>query len=249
MKEYLWHLLIFCFAMLFWLMLFYGRVFNELLLPEPLIVLRELSELLVMKYFWLDFVYSVGRALLGFTIGGAAGVMLGFLFPVYSPAGRALRPWIDFLRSIPGPSLVPIFMLFFGLTESSKILYISFIVALIVIVGAINGTENANSTRRLFIRSLSMSRTRMFFHYILPEALPYISASAKIGLSYSFVATVVAEMLMSTEYGFGRRIIEYQMVYETAKMYATILIIGLFGYLANQGYLSLEKRWVHWAGK
>lgn len=249
MKKHLWQIVIFAILIATWSVLFALRAFNELLLPSPLTVFGEATRLFGEKRFWFDFAATAYRALAGFLLGCGVGMIFGFVFSAHKKVGAALHPWIDFLRSIPGPALIPIFMLFLGLGESAKVAFVAFIVSLIVVVGVIAGVNSVNATRRLFMQCLRMSKTQMFFKHTLPEAAPHISAAVKIGLSFSLIATVVAEMIMSADFGLGKRIIEFQMVYETGRMYATIVMIGVFGYLVNQVYLQFEKRYVHWSGK
>lgn len=249
MRKYFAQIIILVVLIAAWLAFFALRIFNELLLPSPLTVFNEAIRLLGEKRFWLDFISTAYRALAGFLLGCGIGMIFGFIFSAHKKVGAALHPWIDFLRSIPGPALIPIFMLFLGLGESAKVAFVAFIVSLIVVVGVIAGVNSVNATRRLFMQCLRLSKTQMFFKHTLPEAAPHISAAVKIGLSFSLIATVVAEMIMSADFGLGKRIIEFQMVYETGRMYATIVLIGVFGYLLNRVYLKFEKRYVHWSGK
>lgn len=244
-----WQMIIVFTILAAWSALFALHAFNALLLPSPLTVVNEAISLFGEKRFWLDFLSTTYRALAGFLLGCGIGMIFGFVFSAHKKVGNALHPWIDFLRSIPGPALIPIFMLFLGLGESAKVAFVAFIVSLIVVVGVITGVNSVNTTRRLFMQCLRLSKTQMFFKHTLPEAAPHISAAVKIGLSFSLIATVVAEMIMGGSFGLGKRIIEFQMVYEIGRMYATIVLIGLFGYLLNQVYLKIEERYVHWAGK
>ena len=249
MKKCLWQIVIFVILLTVWSALFALHVFNALLLPSPLNVFGEAINLLGEKRFWFDFIATTYRAMAGFLLGCGIGLVFGFVFSAHRKVGAAIHPWIDFLRSIPGPALIPIFMLFLGLGESAKVAFVAFIVSLIVVVGVIAGVGGVNETRRLFMRCLRLTKAQLFFKHTLPEAAPHISAAVKIGLSFSLIATVVAEMIMSADFGLGKRIIEFQMVYETGRMYATIMLIGLFGYFLNQVYLQFEKKYVHWSGK
>ena len=244
-----YHVIILAFFIAAWSALFALHTFNALLLPGPLNVFSEATGLLGEKRFWFDFIATAYRAMAGFLLGCGIGMIFGFVFSAHRKVGAALQPWIDFLRSIPGPALIPIFMLFLGLGESAKVAFVAFIVSLIVVVGVIAGVGSVNTTRRLFMQCLHLTKTQMFFKHTLPEAAPHISAAVKIGLSFSLIATVVAEMIMSADFGLGKRIIEFQMVYETGRMYATIILIGLFGYFLNQVYLKFEQRYIHWSGK
>jgi NitT/TauT family transport system permease protein len=96
---------------------------------------------------------------------------------------------------------------------------------------------------------MKLSKVHIFIKIIFPEALPYISAGIRLALSFSVVAVIVSEMLVSTKYGLGRKIIDYQLLYESSKMYAVVILTGVLGYIINHFYLILEKNKIHWMGK
>ena len=101
----------------------------------------------------------------------------------------------------------------------------------------------------MFAQSMKLNKFTIFTKIVLPEALPYISAGARVAISYSLIIIVIGEMLMGGESGLGKRIIDFQLIFETSQMYATIILAGLLGYAVNKLYIFFETRMIHWAGK
>jgi NitT/TauT family transport system permease protein len=222
---------------------------NKLLLPDPLNVIGSLAFEFYEDNLLIDLLATTKRILIGFSLGTLLGIPLGIIIGYYKKIQKITNFWIDFLRSIPAPTLIPIFLLLLGMGDQSKILLTTFVVSLIILVNTACGVKNANPTRIMTGKSMGLNKRRILLSILLPEILPYISAGIRIALSFSIVAVIMSEMLMSTKHGLGRRIIDYQLIYETNKMYAVIILTGILGYLINKAYVIFENKKIHWAGK
>ena len=75
------------------------------------------------------------------------------------------------------------------------------------------------------------------------------SVDFAVAISLSLVLVVVTEMFIGTDAGLGKRIIDAQLVYQTADMYAAIIMTGILGFLLNKIAMFVENRVVHWKGK
>jgi len=98
-------------------------------------------------------------------------------------------------------------------------------------------------------KNLLLSTWQTFTKIIFPEALPHISSGLRQAISFSLIIVVVIEMLVNTEYGLGRRVVDYHLTFEISSMYAVIILIGIIGYSINKVYVLLENKKVHWMGK
>lgn len=98
-------------------------------------------------------------------------------------------------------------------------------------------------------KNLLLSTWQTFVKIIFPEALPHISSGLRQSISFSLIIVVVIEMLVSTQYGLGRRVVDYHLTFEISSMYAVIILIGIIGYSINKVYVLLENKKVHWMGK
>ena len=84
---------------------------------------------------------------------------------------------------------------------------------------------------------------------MIPDALPYIIAGARIALSLALVVEIVAEMFLGANSGLGYRIFNATSIFEMEEAYATILLVGLLGYIFNKTIIQIERRVVHWTGR
>ncbi len=78
------------------------------------------------------------------------------------------------------------------------------------------------------------------------ESLPYLFIGLRNGISTSMIVIVVTEMFIGTMSGIGKKIIDFQIMYEIPSMYVMISIVGTLGYVLNQVLFLAEKRIVHW---
>ncbi len=236
-------------ALLVWHLIAKSGLVNPLLLPSPRAVLAVYldpdSFVTLLKEGFLTFT----RAMLGFGGGAIIGIVFGILLGWSQRLYALFEFLIDFFRSLPAAALLPPFMLFFGIGDLSKVLLVAFSVALVVIVNTATGVKNRNQTRAMVAQIQGATKFQIFLKVILPEVLPAVATGLRISISTALIVTVVAEMLVSTDPGLGRRILDAQLLFQTADMYATILLAGALGYFVNKVISSAAEKWIHWEGK
>lgn len=156
---------------------------------------------------------------------------------------------VDFFRSLPALALFPLFMYFFGIGDTAKVVTAIFSCSLIIVVNSIYGVRNVTNTRQIIARLLEASPFEIFKKVILMDALPQVFVGMRTSLSLAVVVIIVTEMFIGTNWGIGHRIFEAQLTYRVAEMYASIIIAGLIGYLLNKGFVLIEGKTAHWSGK
>jgi len=242
-------LVLFSTIILFWFLLVKTKIFSILLLPAPEEVLRSLYNLFYSQEIIPDIISTLYRLIIGLLLGLISGLFAGLIIGLSKKIDQATEFWLDFLRSIPAPALIPIFLLFFGIDDSAKIALTAFITGLLMTISTAYAVKNINKTRIMVAKTMRLSKITTFIKIALPDALPNISSGIRISISFALIVVIFGEMIMGAVTGLGNKIIEYQLLYETADMYAVIILTGLIGYLANKSYLVFEKKYIHWMGK
>jgi NitT/TauT family transport system permease protein len=108
---------------------------------------------------------------------------------------------------------------------------------------------NARKTRILAAKVMGASRVRVLWDVMLLESMPATFVGLRNGVSLALVIVVVAEMFIGSVDGLGQRVFEAQQMFEMPDMYAAIFAAGALGYGLNLLFLSIVRRFVHWAGK
>jgi ABC-type nitrate/sulfonate/bicarbonate transport system permease component len=232
-----------------WFLVTLTEAVDPFFLPSPAKVGRHLAELLATAstygHLWSTFYRMLVGYLLAVAIGVPLGVALGYWEDIY----ESLEFIIDFFRSFPATAVFPLFMLAFGIGDGSKIALVVFGSSLLILVNTTYGVHGSSRVRRMVAETMKASETYILTRVVLPEALPQISAGLRLALSLSLIIVVVLEMFIGTEKGLGHLIYNTHMTYQIADMYAYIILAGVIGYVLNQGYVKLEGKVIHWAGK
>lgn len=236
-------------AVLLWHFTAVSGFVNPLLLPTPGTVLAVYLDPDKLSGLLHDSLLTFLRAMTGFVIAALSGTALGIVLGWSRSVYMMFEFLIEFFRSLPAAALLPAFMLFLGVGNLSKVLLVAFSCSLVVMVYTAAGVRNRNATRTMVAQILRASKLQIFQKVILPEVLPAMATGLRISLSFALIITVVAEMLISTDRGLGRTILDMQLLFKTPEMYAAVLLTGVLGYLVNKGISIGSERLIHWEGK
>lgn len=231
-----------------WLISVSGWV-NPVLLPTPIATLGELFTETFSGTMMADFMATVIRTFQAFLLAAVIGVPLGVALGSSEKLYRSVEFLIDFFRSTPASALIPMFILFFGVSDISKVIIAAFSALLLILFNSAYGVINAKRSRILAAKVMGASRFQIFKDVLLFESLPQTFIGLRSGISIALVIVIVAEMFIGTEQGLGKRIIDAQQILNVQDMYASILITGILGYFLNVLFLLVEKRFIHWSGK
>lgn len=222
---------------------------NRLFLPMPPAVFENLVHLCATKGLFVDLFATTWRTLLGFALGCLLGIPVGLVMGRYRAIYQTMEFPVDFFRSIPASALFPLFIVIWGLGDQVQVFLSAWASSMVVLINTIYGVRTGAPIRLMVAKTKKISPLKTFYKVTIPDALPYIIAGARIGLSLSLVVEIVAEMFLGVHNGLGRRIFNATSIFQMEEAYATILIVGLLGYLLNKAIITTEKRAVHWAGK
>lgn len=222
---------------------------HPLFLPFPHDVMVMLGKLLLHIAIWADIGSTILRILVSFLAAALLGVPIGLAMGQYRVVGDSLDLLVDFFRSLPALALFPLFMFFFGIGDTAKIVTALFSCALIIIVNSSYGVAHSRKTRQVVAKILGATPLEVFTRVVFKDALPQIFVGLRTSLSLAVVVIVVTEMFVGTNRGVGHRIFESQLTYRVPEMYASIVVAGLIGYGLNRAFVVLEQRAIHWSGK
>ncbi len=235
--------------LLLWTLLTAFKLVDPFFLPSPLKVAERMVALLGDVTTYGHLLKTFYRMMVGFSLAALIGIPLGIVLGYWDKVYQSVEFIIDFFRSFPATAIFPLFMLAFGLGDASKIALVVFGCSLLILVNTTYGVRSCSRTRRMVAETMRASEAYIMAKVVLPEALPQISAGLRLALSLSLIIVVVLEMFIGTKRGLGYMIYNAHMTYQIADMYAFIVMAGLIGYLLNQGYVKLEEKLIHWAGK
>jgi sulfonate transport system permease protein len=237
------------FLCLIWLLVSKLGLVDAFFLPSLSDTFSRLLTLVSSGEIYTDLSATVSRVLVSFLVAAVLGIPIGIWLGRFDKVYRSVEFVVDFFRSTPATALFPLFILLFGITDTSKIAVAAFSSFLIIIFNTVHGVMYARKSRVLAARMMGASEWQIFSKVLFWESLPQTFVGLRSAVSLSLIVIVVTEMFIGTSVGLGRRIIDAQITYEIPTMYAVILLTGVIGYLINLIFLTVEKRVIHWVGK
>ena len=233
-------LTVFAALLLVWHLLCRAGVWSTYVLPPPEKVFRTLVSMASSGELWRNLAISLRRVAEGFFVSCLLTFVLtavAALFPRVVPYYSSL---LGMIRHIPPISLIPLFILWFGIGELPKIIVIVLASLFPILLNTESGIFGRGRELTEVGRTLGFSKTRTFFKIMLPNAVPDILVGARIGLGYAWRAIVGSEMIAATS-GIGYLILDAQALSRTDKVIAGVLVIGLVG-LATDWACGLALR-------
>ncbi|MDR2357894.1 MAG: ABC transporter permease [Oscillospiraceae bacterium] len=218
---------------------------NPLFLPPFTKVLGTLWRITVSGELWKHASVSLRRSLTGYVIGLAFAVPFGLAIGWFRKLGDLMSPLLNVFRNIPVLALLPVFVMFFGITETAKVVVIFWGVLWSVLLNTISGVRSVDAQLIRAARSMGTGSVRMFATVVLPASLPHIFTGMRISATTSILILIAAEMLGANK-GLGYELNFYQANMKFPEMYAYIVIMAALGVALNAALERVEKRSFRW---
>ncbi|MFE7590014.1 ABC transporter permease [Kitasatospora sp. NPDC057512] len=188
---------------------------------------------------------SLTRAGLGLLVGATTGLVLGVVTGFTRLGEELLDSAIQILRTVPFLALVPLFMVWFGITETAKVALIGVATSFPMYVSASGGVRSTDRKLVEAMRSFGLGRWAIVRTVVLPGALPSLLSGLRLSMTLSVIALIAAEEINSTE-GIGYLMAQAQNYSRTDVLAVCILIYGLLGLAADGIVRVLERVLMPW---
>jgi sulfonate transport system permease protein len=167
-------------------------------------------------------------AVAGFGLGAVAGTLLGAVSGYWGLARRLLDPTVQALRAIPSIAWVPLFILWLGIFETSKVALIAVGVFFPVYLGVMGAILSVDRKIVEVGRTFRLSGPAMVRRILLPAVLPAYVVALRVGLGLGWMFVVAAEFMGASE-GLGYLLIDGQQLGKPAQILAAIVIFAVLG--------------------
>ena len=205
---------------------------NGRLVPPPSVIFQTLYELARTGELWRHTAVTLMRVLAGFGIGVAAGTLLGAMAGYSALTRRLVDPTLQALRAIPSIAWVPLFILWLGIFEASKITLIAVGVFFPVYLGVMGAIMSVDRKIVEVGRAFRLSGPALVRRILLPAVLPAYIVSLRSGLGLGWMFVVAAEFMGASE-GLGYLLIDGQQLGKPAQIVAAIVAFAILGKLTD----------------
>ena len=221
------------------------KLINPIFFPSPGRTFGELYAQVISGRLWQPLGATALRMLYGWLLACVAGIALGAAIGSSRAARDYLEPLLDFLRPLPASAIIPVAILFLGLSHAMSTAVIAFGSLWPVLLSTVHGFKSTEPQLVELCQTLEMRRGEVLRKVALPGALPDVLSGMRVSLAIALILAVVTEMQASLP-GLGQNILLAQRSFRSPELYAGIVVLGLMGFAVNHGLLLAERRLLRW---
>ncbi|MDA8046040.1 MAG: ABC transporter permease [Actinomycetota bacterium] len=243
--RFAWQMLLLAVFLVTWQMLVDHKVLTELSVSKPTAIWDEMVKLYRGGQIWNNVGVTLQETVVGYVFGVVAGVAAGFTLAFTPRLLAVLNPFITILNSLPRFALGPLFILWFGIGLTSKVALVFSLVVFIVFTNTSAGARSVDADVVTVSRLLGASRWDIIRKVMLPSTFPWVVAGMRLSIAYAVAGAVVGEMFASQE-GIGNWIVAGSGVFNTAEIFAGLLVIAVIAGTIDLLGRLVERRVLRW---
>lgn len=225
----------------------YFQLVRPLFLPDVGTVLSQFWTLLLSGEIVGPLFVSLFRAFAGLVLAVVAGVVAALIMARSKWVRWALDPLISFAFPAPKIAFVPIFILWFGIGHTSKILLVAFTCVLPMLVATYHGATGVSQQTIWSAKAMGTSERKLLTRVIFPASLPYIFGGIRVTVPVALITAFTAEMIAGGG-GLGGALMYAQRFFQTPTVFVYILVMLVTGFVFDHCMLKLRNRWNSLAG-
>jgi NitT/TauT family transport system permease protein len=218
---------------------------SKLFLPAPSAIADALFHLTISGQLWLQLSASLSRLVIGWSLGTVAGLIVGFAAGMFTLARSPSLAVVSALFPIPKIALVPLFIIWFGIGEGSKIVTLAFGVFFPTVINTMAGVDGVPRNLIRMGQSFGLSRMAIVRKIVLPGALPAILSGFRITAATAIILLVAAEMI-GADKGIGAFVLAAGNLYDTDNLLAGIVVLSMMGLIVSWVIGRLERLLLAW---
>ena len=228
-----------------WELICQSGVVSSLFLPAPTAIISALLQMITDGEIGVSLAASLYRILAGFFIGSLVGLAVGLVTGTSALMDKIGTPIVNAIYPIPKIALLPLFILWLGIGELSKVTIIALGVFFPVAMNTYSGVKNVDTLLLKVAASFNASWWMTMKSVVLPNALPMIFAGLRLAAGTSLLLLVAAEMI-AAQVGIGALILHYGDLMITDRLMAGVIVLSLLGLVFNLILQFLERKAIPW---
>jgi NitT/TauT family transport system permease protein len=203
------------------------------------------------RWVWImawNAAYTALEGLVGFVVGGVAGLALAILFASSRVVERGLLPYVIVSQTVPILAIAPMVVVWLGTSWVSKAVIAAYLTFFPVTIHVLRGLRAVDPDALALMRALAATPAQVFYRLRVPTALPYLFTALRISATISVVGAIIGELPVGSRYGMGVVIINAAQYYNwrPANLWAAILVSALIGIAFYHAVAMVERRVIKW---
>ncbi len=212
---------------------------------SPLLIARALAALVASGELWGHLAASLQRLALGWGVGTVCGLGVGLALGLFTLARSPGMAVVSALFPIPKIALVPLFIIWFGIGESSKVITLAFGVFFPTVINTLAGVDGVPRGLIRMAQSFGVPYRSILTKIVLPGAMPAILSGFRITTSTAIILLVAAEMI-GADRGIGAFVLQAGNLYDTDNLLAGIVVLSAIGLVVSTALGWVERKVLAW---
>jgi NitT/TauT family transport system permease protein len=222
-----------------------GPVLDRTLVSSPTQVWHQLVTWSADGTLWSNTWITIKEVALGYVFGAVTGAVAGFLITSAALLARVLDPFIMGLYSIPKVALAPLFIVWFGIGLEMKVVLAAATVFFLVFINTAHGVREIDPALLDAARLMGASRRDLLFKVTLPGSMSGVITGLRVSVPYALIGAVIGELVASNQ-GLGYLINNSASEFDTAGVFAALIVLSVIAAILNQGVTLLSHRSSRW---
>ena len=232
-------------ALVIWEAAARSGMWSPLLFPSLGKIFRELGLFFTKTEMLLEIQVSLERALGGFALAAAAGILLGIVMGRSRFVAGLLDPLFSGTYAVPKLALFPIFIFVFGIGSLSKVALVFLECLYPIVIMTYAGAREVNRVLLWSAQNMGASRAAILRRVVIPATTPFIFAGFRVAVPVAMIVVVITEMVASAD-GLGYQVIYAMSSLRTDRMLAVVIVIAALGYALDKAVVLLRDRLIYW---
>lgn len=222
-----------------------GRLIDDFFISSPVAVAVKLWIWTRSGTLANAFAYTMQAMVLGFIIGSVSGFIIGFLLGRSDTAAKLFDPYITAIYCLPKIALAPLLIMWFGIGLESKVAMAALIVFFLVFLNTFAGVRDVSAIHINAARIMGANSWQLLRYVIFPSAAAWVLTGLKVSVPYALIGAVVGELISSNR-GIGFLIGQASGLFDTAGVFAGLVVLAVTGMVLNSALKALETHLLRW---
>lgn len=228
-----------------WEFLSQRQIIDPMFFSSPSAIWAFLRDFVGSGEVWTHTLVTLREMVLAFVLGSISGVAVGLLLVSSQFLSQLFDPLLAALNALPRVALAPMFIIWFGIGEASKVALGISLVFFIMMIATQSGGRSIDREYLTVVRALGANRLQVFRTVVLPGSVPAIFGGLRLAVVYSLVGVMFGEMLAGTE-GLGQRLAFFASTFATQGVMGVLLILAVLALALNALVVATERRLLRW---
>jgi NitT/TauT family transport system permease protein len=222
-----------------------GRLIDPFWVSSPSRVFGYLAQVTLDGSIFEHAAVTLSEAAAGFVIGALTGVGFGFLLARRETLAAVLDPYIVAFNGIPRIALAPLFIIWFGIGPTSKVVLVVIVVFFLTFFSTYSGIQGVDLELKNALRIMGATERQVLLKVTVPATIPWILTGLKVSVPYALVGAVVGEFVAASR-GLGYLIQYNTSLFSTTGALGGILVLAAVVVLCNEVLNRAEARLLRW---